>query len=93
MGELNASLGVRAITEDLAGAGVNEDRGAVEEHRRAVVSTELDLPNRGVAVGGVNLQRRQVALASRLLDDGLLKGHVESSRNCRHSGPFLRMIN
>ena len=38
------SVGVRANVEDFAEAGVNEDPCAVDEDCRAVVSTELDLP-------------------------------------------------
>jgi hypothetical protein len=73
------SVGVRANVEDFAEAGVNEDPGAVDEDCRAVVSTELDLPHNDVAVGCINLQRRQVALAARLLDggvDGVFKGDL-----------------
>jgi hypothetical protein len=65
------SGGVRVGVEDFAGVGVNKDRGAVDEDRGAVVSSELDLPHRGGALLDVNLQRRQVALASGLLDGGV----------------------
>jgi hypothetical protein len=50
------SGGVRVGVDDFARAGVNKDRGAVDEHRGAVGSSELDLPHHGGAVLDVNLQ-------------------------------------
>jgi hypothetical protein len=73
------SVGVRANVEDFAEAGVNEDPCGVDEDCRAVVSTELDLPHDGVTAIYVNLQRRQIAFAARLLDggvDGVFKGDL-----------------